>query len=138
MTKKLSVNKIMSLNAYVCDHNGLFGTSATECIRSVRFVCDHNLDRLARWLPSAFAHFFFFCDHSGSFDTLATEHIRSVHVFAGVCHRSKQIGSARDSVCRSCYVAPFRPEFLGEASLMLAKCEFQVDCKSSEPLKTIY
>ena len=36
--------------------------------------------------------------------TSATEHIRSVQF---VCHRSEKIGSTRDSVCRSHYVAPF-------------------------------
>ena len=36
--------------------------------------------------------------------TSASEHIHSVQF---VCHRSEKIGSTRDSICRSHYVAPF-------------------------------
>ena len=67
---------------YECITNGLFGTLATERICSVRFVFDHNR----------------------SFDTL---HGHQVHSLRLVCHRSEQIGSTRDSVCRSFYVVLF-------------------------------
>ena len=68
-------------------------------------VCTLATERIRSVLLSFFFFlFFFFCDYNGSLDTLANEHICKVQF---VCHRSEQIGSTRESVCRSLYVGPF-------------------------------
>ena len=63
-----------------------------------------NVKGMTHWPPSAFAQFGFVYDHNGSFDTL---HGHRAHSLSLVCHRSEQIASTRDSVCRSFYVVLF-------------------------------